>query len=103
MAQDKYSPGAELYKRALSLDPNVFDQSKGPVFESAAPLEERGAMNYYKARQCAKAAMTDRAIRYLHQAVDEGFISPRELARDDSFAGLRGNPEFQRLIGGEGK
>lgn len=103
MVQDKYSQGAELYRRAIGLDPKVFDQSEGPVFESAVPLEERGAMNYYKARQCAKAAMIDRAIRYLHKAVDEGFITPKGLARDDSFAALRGNPEFQRLIGGYGK
>lgn len=103
MVQDKYSQGAELYKRAISLDPKVFDQSEGPVFESAVPLEERGAMNYYKARQCAKAALIERAIRYLHSAMDEGFITPSQLARDESFAALRGNPEFQRLIGGHGR
>lgn len=103
MVQDKYLRGAELYKRAMSLDPKVFDQSDGPVFESVVPLEERGAINYYKARQFAEAAMIERAFRYLHRALNEGFITPGQLARDNSFAGLRGNPEFQRLIGGHGK
>lgn len=46
---------------------------------------------------------TKDAIRYLRQAVDEGFISAKELARDDNFDSLHGNPEFQRLIGGHGK
>lgn len=103
MLQTKYSQGSELYKRALSLDPNVFDRSEGPVFENAAPLGQRGAMNYYKARQCAQAGMIDRAIRYLHEAVNEGFMTRRQLARDSSFAPLRGNPDFERLIAGHGK
>lgn len=100
MVEDKYSQGSELYKRALILDSEVFDRSEGPVFESAVPLVERGAMNYYKARQCALAGMIDRAIQYLHEAVNEGFITRRQLARDSSFASLRGNSDFHRLIAG---
>lgn len=98
MFQAKYSQGSEMYKRALALDPGVFDRSVGPNSESGAPLEQRGAINYYMARNCAQAGMNDRAVAYLKKALDEGFTTPEKIAADTTFASLGNNPAFQQLI-----
>ena len=98
MAQRRYSEGSEMYKRALTLDPDVLDTSEGPVSTSGVPLEQRGAMNYYKAKDYAQAGMIDRAMRFLRKALNEGFASPNEIARDSSFSSLRETPAFKRLM-----
>lgn len=101
MFQDKFDQGSAMYKLALSLDKDAFEEFRGPVTESGTPLQQRGAMNYYKAMHCAEAGMTDRAVDYLRHAVSEGFISAGRLAHDNSFVALRGNSRFERLIAEE--
>lgn len=98
MVRAKYSQGSEMYKRALSLDPAVFEPSVGPNTASGVPLQQRGAINYYKARNCAQSGMSDRAVAYLKMALDEGFTTPGKIAKDSSFSALRSNPAFQQLI-----
>lgn len=98
MAQKKYSQGQDLYKRALALDPEVFDEEEGPVTESGVPIEQRGAMSYYKARDYAQAGMIDRALKFLRKAMNQGYASAADVVRDSNFSGLRQNPAFQRLI-----
>ena len=98
MTQRRYSEGSEMYKRALALDPEVFDTSEGPISENGVPIEQRGAMNYYKAKDYAQAGMIDRALKFLKKALNEGFASPADVAQDTSFAGLRHNPAFKRMM-----
>ncbi|HEV2323042.1 MAG TPA: tetratricopeptide repeat protein [Terracidiphilus sp.] len=98
MAQDKYQEGAELYKRALKLDPDIFDTNEGPIAVNGVPLEQRAAMNYYKARDFAQAGFIDRAISYLRKALNQGFTSPAKIIQDSSFDRLRGNPAFDSLL-----
>lgn len=98
MAQRKYSEGSEMYKRALALDPDVLDTSEGPISISGVPLEQRGAMNYYKAKDYAQVGMIDRAMRFLRKALNEGFASPTDIARDSSFSRLRETAAFKRLM-----
>lgn len=101
MFQNKFGQGSQMYKLALSLDKDAFEEFGGPVTSSGTPVAQRGAMNYYKAQHCAESGMIERAVEYLRQAVNEGFISVGRLARDDTFARLRGNPKFERLIAEE--
>jgi hypothetical protein len=55
-------------------------------------------MNYYMAKGCLRAGMTSRAIEYLRMALNEGFTSPKKIAADNEFAGLRGVPAFEQLL-----
>jgi Tfp pilus assembly protein PilF len=97
MAQGKYPEGSNMYTRALTLDLGIFEDSRASV-SNVATLEQRRAMNYYKARACAQDGMTDRAVQYLQKAVREGFAGLRKVAMDSSFARLHGNPAFERMM-----
>ncbi|MDE3188408.1 MAG: tetratricopeptide repeat protein [Acidobacteriota bacterium] len=101
MAQHKYKKGWEMYQAALAIDPHIFDQNSGPRVENPTSLEQRGAMNYFMARGCVRAGMTDRAIEYLRMALNEGFTSPQKIATDSEFAVLRGIPAFDELLAGQ--
>jgi tetratricopeptide (TPR) repeat protein len=98
LARHKYEGGWEAYSKALALDPQIFDKGAASAVQNAASLQERGAMNYYMAKSCVQAGLTDRAIQFLRLALSEGFTSPKKLAADSSFAKLRGNPAFQQLM-----
>jgi len=98
MTRRKYKEGWVEYKRALELDPHIFDERGVSLVENTASLEERGAMNYYMAKGCVQAGLTDRAIQYLRLAMSEGYTSPKKVAEDSSFSPLRANPAFQKLM-----
>lgn len=98
LARHKYEKGWDAYRKALALDPHIFDQPAASVVTNSASLQERGAMNYFMAKSCVQAGLTERAIQFLRLALSEGFTSPKKLAEDASFAKLRGDPAFQQLI-----
>lgn len=98
LAQHKYKKGWETYQKALAIDPQIFDNNSGPRVENPASVQERGAMNYYMAKGCVRAGKNDEAIQYLRKAMDEGFVTPRKIAADEEFAGLRGLPAFDQLV-----
>jgi tetratricopeptide (TPR) repeat protein len=98
LSQRKYKKGWEVYKTALELDPNIFKNNASPRVQNPASSEERGAMNYYMAKGCVRAGMNDCAIDYLRMALNEGFTSPKKIAADGEFAGLKGLPAFEQLL-----
>jgi tetratricopeptide (TPR) repeat protein len=98
LARRKYQEGWEMYKRALALNPHVFDERGASLVENTASAQERGAMNYYMAKGCVQAGLTDQAIEYLRLAMSEGFANPKKVAEDTSFARLKGLPAFQKLM-----
>jgi tetratricopeptide (TPR) repeat protein len=98
LAQRKYTKGWEVYQSALAIDPQIFDHTGGPRVENPASVQERGAMNYYMAKGCVRAGKNEQAIEYLRMALDEGFTSPKKIAADQEFAGLRGIPAFEQLL-----
>lgn len=98
LAQHKYKKGWEVYKTALELDPSIFRGTSSPRVQNPASSEERGAMNYYMAKGCVRAGMSDCAIDYLRMALNEGFTSPKKIEADVEFAGLKGLPAFQQLL-----
>ena len=98
LARHKYKQGWNMYKQALVLNPSIFDERGTSMVENAASLQERGAMNYFMAKGCVQAGMTDRAIEYLRLSMSEGFASPKKIAADSSFARLRNLPAFQQLM-----
>jgi len=98
LARHKYEEGLESYRKALALDPLIFDQPDPSSVPNPTSLKQRGAMNYYMAKSCVQAGLTERAIQFLRLALSEGFTSPEKVAEDSSFAKLRGIPAFQKLI-----
>lgn len=98
LAQHKYKKGWEVYKTALTIDPNIFKSTENPRVENPASVQERGAMNYYMARGCVRAGMSDCAIEYLRMALNEGFTNPKKIQADSEFASLRGVPAFEQLL-----
>lgn len=98
LAQHKYKRGWGVYQTALKLDPNVFRNSNSPRVQNPASVEDRGAMNFYMAKGCVRAGMSDCAIDYLRMALNEGFTNPKKIAADSEFAGLKGLPAFEQLL-----
>lgn len=101
MVQNRAREGLKMYQRAAALDPDIFDGVDATVTAIAAHPERVGAINYYKAQSFAKAGITDRAIKYLRLAIDEGFTNPDTVAQDSSFVRLRESLAFQQLLADE--
>jgi len=98
LAQHKYPKGWQEYQEALALDPQIFQPSNTVRVENPAPVQDRGAMNYYMAKGCLRAGQADRAIEYLRMAINEGFITPKKVAADEEFMALRNLPAFQEML-----
>jgi len=98
LTERKYRKGWELYQAALALDPNIFESNANPKVENPASAQERGALNYYMARGCARVGQNECAIEYLRMALNEGFTSPEKIVADHDFAILRGMPAFEQLL-----
>lgn len=98
LAQHKYKKGWQQYQAALKVDPTIFGDNSRPRIENPASISDRGAMNYYMAKSCAKAGMSQQAIVYLRLAMNEGYTNPKKIIADDEFAKLHGNPEFEQLL-----
>jgi Tfp pilus assembly protein PilF len=98
LSQHKYNRGWEAYKDALAIDPQIFQDKNSPQIQNPTSVQERGAMNYYMALGCVRAGLTDCALQYLRMALNEGFTSPKKVASDIAFAGLRDNPDFKQLL-----
>jgi tetratricopeptide (TPR) repeat protein len=102
LSERKYKKGWESYQAALKLDPAIFDHSSSVRVENPASVQDRGAMNFYMAKSCVKAGMTDRAVDYLRMALNEGFTTPKKILADAELSGLRGVPAFQQLLASQG-
>lgn len=98
LAEHKYEKGWDAYKAALALDPTIFLKRPSLSVENPGSTQDRGAMNYFMAKGCARAGMNDCAIDYLRRALNEGFTSPKKIASDREFAGLLGLPAFTELL-----
>lgn len=98
LAEHKYERGWKEYQDALADDPDIFKNTNTVRVENPASVQDRGAMNYYMAKGCVRAGQPDRAIEYLRMAINEGFTTPKKIAADQEFAGLRGVPAFEEMI-----
>jgi tetratricopeptide (TPR) repeat protein len=98
LMQHQYGRGADAYRQALAIDPHIFDTQLGPSIDAPAPVQERGAENYFQARSCASAGLTDCALAHLRAAFNEGAATLKRVANEDDFDGLREKAEFQGLL-----
>jgi Tfp pilus assembly protein PilF len=98
LSQHHYGRGWEMYQQALAIDPEIFEDRNSPQVQNPASVQERGVMNYYMALGCARMGQTSCALEYLRRAMDEGYTTPKKVASDLAFAGLRDNPDFKLLL-----
>ena len=101
LAQHQYEKGWAAYQQALAIDPDIFAMESGPKVQNPSSVEQRGAMNYYMAKSCARAGLNARAIEYLRMALNEGFTNARKIVADSEFAALRGVADFEKLLAEE--
>lgn len=98
MLRRKYKEGGQMYAKAATIDPEIFEGRSGFSVSDPTSTKDRGAMNYYMAKTCARAGMKGPAIDYLRKALSEGYVDPQKIMADSEFAGLRGMPDFERLL-----
>lgn len=101
MTQHNYRAGAAAYQKALELDPHVFEDQNSMHIANPAPARDRGAMNYYMARGCARSGQIKCALNYLRLSVNEGFATPKRMAAEPDFSALHGLPAFEQMLNPE--
>jgi tetratricopeptide (TPR) repeat protein len=97
-AQAKYKQGIKAYRKAFSIDQQVFAPREAALVEAGASREQRIAMNYFVAATYARVGQHDQALIFLRKAFDEGFRDRKRLMEDKEFATLRATPQFQELL-----
>jgi tetratricopeptide (TPR) repeat protein len=102
-ARNEFRNGAEAYQRAFLLNSNIFHETAEKGIPNNASLEVFANMHFCFAKIYAQAGKNELAIEYLRKAIMEGFHDEAGLQQDQEFAGLRGMPEFQKLISSERK
>jgi tetratricopeptide (TPR) repeat protein len=102
VSQHEYDRGWAAYQKAMALDPKIFRNQASLRVENPGTPQDRGAMNYFMAKGCVRAGMSDCAIDHLRRALNEGFTNVKKIGADNEFAGLRGLPAFDQLLASQG-
>lgn len=98
LAEKKYHDGAEAYQRAFVLDPSIFDDIAINGIHEFSSNEDMAKMYICFAGIYAQAGLKAEAVDYLRKALLEGFSDKKALHQDQEFAGLRGDPAFEKLL-----
>ena len=96
--QNKFKKGWKAYEAAIAIDPTIFASSSNYQISNPTSVEQRGAMNYFMARGCARAGLREQAIDYLRKAINEGYTTPKKVVKDAEFANLIGFPPFEQML-----
>jgi tetratricopeptide (TPR) repeat protein len=97
-AEARYKKGIKAYRKAFSIDQQVFAPNQNAMVEAASSREQRIEMNYFVAATYARVGQQEQALNSLRKAMDEGFKDRKRLNEDKDFATLRTTPEFQHLL-----
>ncbi|HUO59035.1 MAG TPA: tetratricopeptide repeat protein [Candidatus Acidoferrales bacterium] len=87
------------YRQALALDPEVFDRNSpfGVSGQLRTPADH-ARHAYEMAKLYASIGDTERALRFLRRAMEEGYPEIGEVYKDKSFARLREDERFMTLM-----
>ncbi len=98
-AQKEFGKGVEAYTKALQLDPDVFERvSRSGITAQLSSPEDRARFEYELAKLYAKSGMTDRSLRCLRRAMEDGYPGIQSVYHDAEFATLRKDPRFTELM-----
>ncbi len=97
--QENYQQAFICYINALRLDPQVFERrGSGGVKVQERSVEEKALFYYMLAKTYARAGIADAALRYIRFALENEFQDPELFLKEDEFAFLAENEEFQTLM-----
>lgn len=95
----QYELSAQAVQKALDLDAFVFEnRGTGGTTIQDRNVGERAKYHYHLAKGFAKAGRNADAIVYIRKALEEGFKERKKFQEEPEFAGLREDPEFQKLM-----
>lgn len=98
-AEHKYPEAAEEYRRAYTLDPDIFNRvSRMGVLAQTSSPEDRAAFSFMLARMYAEAGDVDHCLEYLRKAMEEGYRDIKKVYTESDFASLRTDKRFTELM-----
>src|SRR5262249_10540613 len=98
-AQKDFPRGVQAYTEALRLDPDVFERvSRSGITAQLSSPEDRARFEYEVAKLYAKAGMTERCLKSLRRAMEDGYPGIQNVYQDADFAVLRKDPRFTELM-----
>jgi len=97
--QGDFKAASNEYKRALQLDPDIFERSSriGVSAHLSSP-EDRAHFAYEIAKEYAQAGNLDRALYYLRRALEDGYAKVNDAFKDAEFVNVRKDPRFTELM-----
>jgi tetratricopeptide (TPR) repeat protein len=94
----RYDEAVKATQRAIEIDPKVLDRAGG--FGTLIQTSRRSdpMVSFYYARIYALQGDKERAISYLHRALDEGFTDFGKIKMEPAFAPLAAEEGYVRLM-----
>lgn len=98
-SQKGWDKAAAAYGQALQLDPNIFERTSRTGVAAQLPSpEERAHFDYLLAKLFAKRGDSDRSLKYLQRALEDGYKDINNVYKDPEFEALRSDSRFTQLM-----
>ncbi len=98
-AEKLYDVAATEYGRALQLDPDIFDRMSGVgVAAHLQSPQDKAYFSYVLARMYAQLGNSERSLKCLQRAIEDGYDVKGHVYKDQEFAKLREDPRFVELM-----
>jgi tetratricopeptide (TPR) repeat protein len=98
-AKKQFEKASVNYSKALELDPDVFERiSRAGVQAQLPSPEDRARYDYVLAKLYARMGVTERSLRYLKKAMEDGYKDIANVYKDNEFSTLRKDPRFAELM-----
>jgi tetratricopeptide (TPR) repeat protein len=98
-AKKQFEKAAFNYSKALELDPDIFERTSHAGVQAQLPSpEDRARYDYVLAKLYASMGVTDRSLRYLKKAMEDGYKDIGNVYKDHEFSDLRRDPRFAELM-----
>lgn len=98
-AKKDFERASEAYTQAVRLDPMIFEHTShiGIAAQMSSP-EDRAHYDYVLAKLYAKMGDSDHSLKYLRQALENGYTAVNDALTDPEFAELRKDTRFTDLM-----
>jgi tetratricopeptide (TPR) repeat protein len=98
-AKKQFEKAAYNYSKAMEIDPDVFERvSRAGVQAQLPSPEDRARYDYVLAKLYARMGVSDRSLRYLKKAMEDGYKDIGNVYKDNEFSTLRKDPRFTELM-----
>jgi len=98
-SEKSWDKAAAAYGQALQLDPNIFEHTTRTGVSAQLPSpEERAHFDYLMAKLFAKRGDSDRSLRYLQRAMEDGYKEINNVYKDPEFEALRSDARFTQMM-----